>query len=82
MILLMIWGKFCTNFSKKRRVKITNMAVSMEIKEEDFLPCSPASRQREGNPKLFPYFLGYVIGFMGVANILAFFLERYPAPSI
>ena len=42
----------------------------------------PVRRFKTHMPKLFPYFLGYVIGFMGVANILAFFLERYPAPSI
>lgn len=33
-------------------------------------------------PRLLPYILGYVIGFMGVANLLAFFLEKYPDPSI
>lgn len=33
-------------------------------------------------PKLLPVFLGGVIGFLGVANILAFFLEKYPAPSV
>lgn len=33
-------------------------------------------------PKLFPYLLGYVIGFMGIANLLAYVLEKYPAPSI
>lgn len=33
-------------------------------------------------PKLFPYLLGYVIGFMGIANLLAYVLEKYPAPSV
>lgn len=33
-------------------------------------------------PKLFPYIAGEVIGFMGVAGLLAFFLEKYPAPSV
>ena len=35
----------------------------------------PVRRFKTHMPKLFPYFLGYVIGFMGVANILAFFLR-------
>lgn len=33
-------------------------------------------------PKLLPYILGGIIGFLGVANLLAFLLEKYPAPSI
>ena len=33
-------------------------------------------------PKLIPYFAGAAIGFLGVANLLAFFLERYPEPSV
>ncbi len=33
-------------------------------------------------PKLIPVFLGGVIGFMGIANLLAFVLDRYPAPSV
>ena len=33
-------------------------------------------------PLLLPYFAGSVIGFMGVANLLAYFLEKYPAPSV
>lgn len=33
-------------------------------------------------PKLFPVFLGGVLGFLGVANLLAFALEKYPAPSV
>ncbi len=32
--------------------------------------------------RLSPYLLGYALGFMGVANLLAYFLEKYPAPSI
>lgn len=32
--------------------------------------------------KLLPVFLGAVIGFMGIANLLAFVLEKYPAPSV
>lgn len=33
-------------------------------------------------PGLLPYLSGYALGFAGVANILAYFLEKYPAPSI
>lgn len=33
-------------------------------------------------PKLLPVMIGLVIGFMGVANLLSFFLEKYPAPSV
>ena len=33
-------------------------------------------------PKLIPYFAGAAIGFLGVANLLAFFLEKYPEPSV
>lgn len=33
-------------------------------------------------PKLFPYGVGLVIGFLGVAKVLAFLLERYEAPSV
>lgn len=33
-------------------------------------------------PKLIPVGIGGVIGFLGVANLLAFLLEKYPAPSV
>lgn len=33
-------------------------------------------------PKLFPYLLGYAVGFMGIAGLLAYVLEKYPAPSV
>lgn len=33
-------------------------------------------------PKLIPIGIGGVIGFVGIANILAFLLEKYPAPSV
>lgn len=33
-------------------------------------------------PRLLPYILGAAAGFLGVANLLAFFLEKYPAPSV
>ena len=33
-------------------------------------------------PKLIPYGIGGVIGFLGVAKLLAFLLERFEAPSV
>ena len=33
-------------------------------------------------PKLIPVIIGGIIGFLGVANILSFFLEKYPDPSV
>lgn len=33
-------------------------------------------------PKLIPVIIGVGIGFLGIANVLAFFLEKYPAPSV
>lgn len=33
-------------------------------------------------PKLLPVFVGVVIGFLGIANVLSFLLEKYPAPSV
>lgn len=33
-------------------------------------------------PKLIPVVIGAVIGFLGVANLLSFLLEKYPAPSV
>lgn len=33
-------------------------------------------------PKLIPVIIGGIIGFLGVANILAFFLNQYPDPSV
>ncbi len=33
-------------------------------------------------PKLIPFGIGAVIGFLGVAKLLSFLLERYPAPSL
>ncbi len=33
-------------------------------------------------PKLIPIAIGGVLGFLGIANLLAFLLEKYPAPSI
>lgn len=33
-------------------------------------------------PKLIPVFIGIVIGFLGVANVLAFLLDKYPSQSV
>lgn len=33
-------------------------------------------------PKLLPVGIGGVVGFLGVANLLSFLLEKYPAPSV
>ena len=33
-------------------------------------------------PKLLPFVLGGAIGFLGIANILSFLLDKYPAPSV
>ena len=46
------------------------------------LLADPRKNLRTHLPVLFPYLLGYLLGFLGVANVLAFFLNRYPAPSI
>lgn len=43
---------------------------------------NPFKNFRTHVPKLIPVFIGGVIGFLGVANILAFFLNRYPDPSV
>jgi len=42
----------------------------------------PGRNYKTHLPGLFPYLLGYAAGFMGVANLLAYFLEKYPAPSV
>ena len=42
----------------------------------------PARHFRTHVPKLIPVFIGGAIGFLGVANILAFFLNTYPDPSV
>lgn len=46
------------------------------------LLADPRKNLRTHLPGLLPYLLGYLLGFLGVANVLAFFLNRYPAPSI
>lgn len=42
----------------------------------------PVRKAKTHLPRLLPYFAGAVIGFLGVANLLTYFLEKYPAPSI
>lgn len=46
------------------------------------LLAEPFRHFRTHVPKLIPIGIGGVIGFMGVANILSFLLEKYPAPSV
>ncbi len=33
-------------------------------------------------PKLIPVMIGVAVGFLGIANVLSFFLEKYPDPSV
>ncbi|MBM6715294.1 DUF368 domain-containing protein [Gemmiger formicilis] len=42
----------------------------------------PLHKFRTHVPKLLPVIAGAAVGFLGVAKILAFFLETYPAPSV
>lgn len=42
----------------------------------------PRKNYKTHLPKLAPVFLGMGVGFLGVANLLAFFLERYPNQSV
>lgn len=46
------------------------------------LLADPAKKIKTHLPRLLPYFAGAVMGFWGVANLLTYFLEKYPAPSI
>lgn len=46
------------------------------------LLASPKEKAKTHLPKLLPYFIGAAIGFLGVANLLTYFLEKYPAPSV
>ena len=43
---------------------------------------NPLRKFRTHLPRLLPVVIGAGIGFLGVANVLAFFLEAYPGPSI
>ena len=42
----------------------------------------PLHKFRTHVPKLLPVIAGAAVGFLGVAKILAFFLESYPCPSV
>lgn len=46
------------------------------------LLANPSQNFKTHAPRLLPYILGYVIGFMQVANLLAYFLTKYPGFSI
>lgn len=43
---------------------------------------NPIANFKTHVPKLIPVVIGGAIGFLGVANVLAFFLEKYPEPSV
>ena len=43
---------------------------------------NPFKNYKTHVPKLIPVIIGVVIGFFGIANVLAFFLEKYPNPSV
>ena len=43
---------------------------------------NPFKNFRSHVPPLIPVFIGGAVGFLGVANILSFFLEKYPDPSV
>lgn len=43
---------------------------------------NPVKNFKTHVPPLIPVGIGGVIGFLGVANILSFFLEKYPDPSV
>ena len=42
----------------------------------------PIRRFKTHVPKLFPYGIGLVVGFLGVANLLSILLDKYPDPSV
>ena len=46
------------------------------------LLAAPFKNLKTHVPKLLPYVLGAVIGFLGIANLLSFLLDKYPAPSV
>lgn len=43
---------------------------------------SPFKNFKTHVPRLLPVILGGILGFLGIANVLAFLLERYPDPSV
>ncbi len=46
------------------------------------LLANPAQNFKTHAPRLLPYILGYIVGFMQVANLLAYFLTKYPSYSV
>ena len=42
----------------------------------------PFRKMKTHLPKLLPVIIGIVIGFLGIAGLLSFVLDRYPAPSV
>ena len=46
------------------------------------LLANPLGNFKTHVPRLLPYIAGAVVGFLGVANLLAYVLEKYPNPSI
>ena len=43
---------------------------------------NPLKKFKTHVPRLLPVIIGAALGFLGVAKILAFFLEKYPDPSV
>lgn len=43
---------------------------------------NPIKKFKTHVPRLLPVIVGAALGFLGVAKILAFFLEKYPSPSV
>ena len=43
---------------------------------------SPFKNFKTHVPKLLPVIVGAAVGFLGIANLLSFFLEQYPDPSV
>lgn len=46
------------------------------------LLANPLANFKTHVPKLLPYVAGAAVGFLGVARLLAYVLEKYPAPSV
>ena len=42
----------------------------------------PFRKMKTHLPKLLPVIIGIVIGFLGIAGLLSFVLDRYPAPTV
>lgn len=46
------------------------------------LLANPFGKFKTHVPKLIPYVIGGIIGFLGIANLLSYVLEKYPNPSV